>query len=92
MPQPTLPSFSDDRIMVKKYLSVQQKKDTIYWFHINLLVFSHHVLDKVSFRLFCCQLINTGTATAADISKALKVNQTKLSRWARLARSSESCT
>ena len=88
MPLPLLPLFSDDMIIVNQYIAVKQKEDVVYWFHGNLPVFRHHVSDQEAFRLFCCQLINIGTATSAEISKALKVNHEKLSRWARMERGS----
>ena len=40
--------------------------------------------------MFCCQLINNGNATSAEIARALNVNREKLSRWARLDRVSNS--
>jgi len=86
MPLPQLPLFSDDMIEVSKYIAVEQKGDVVYWFQGNLPVFRHHVRDHEKFRLFCCQLINIGTATSAEISRALKVNHEKLSRWARKER------
>jgi hypothetical protein len=55
-----------------------------------LPIFCHHVNDEERFRLFCCQLINLGTATSAQIAKILEVNPKKLSRWARLERASNS--
>ena len=88
MPLPQLPLFSDDMIEVSKYIAVKQKGDVIYWFEGNMPIFRHHVRDQAKFRLFCCQLINIGTATSAEIGRALKVNPEKLSRWARKERAS----
>jgi hypothetical protein len=86
MPLPQLPLFSDDMIEVSKYIALKKQGDTVFWFQGNLPVFCHHVRDQKSFRLFCCQLINIGNATSAEIARALKVNPEKLSRWAREAR------
>jgi len=88
MPLPQLPLFSSDMIQVSRYIAVKKQDDAIYWFQGNLPVFRHHVRDEKSFRLFCCQLINIGNATAAEIARALKVNPEKLSRWARKERAS----
>jgi len=88
MPQPILPLFSDDMVIVNKYIAVKQQGDVVYWFQGNLPVFRHHVRNQESFRLFCCQLINIGTASSAEISRALNVNREKLSRWAREERAS----
>jgi hypothetical protein len=89
MPLPLLPLFSDDMIVINQYIAVQEKDDTVFWYHGALPVFRHHVRDQSSFRLICCQLINIGTATSAEISRALKINHEKLSRWARLERDSQ---
>jgi hypothetical protein len=75
-------------MIVNNYIAVQQKADIVYWFQGNLPVFRHHVADEDSFRLFCCQMINIGTVSAAEIAVALGVNREKLSRWARAERSS----
>jgi hypothetical protein len=83
MPQPILPMFSDDQTIINKYMAVKKKGDTVYWYQGILPVFSHHVKNEELFRLFCCQMINMGVATSAEISRALGVNHEKLSRWAR---------
>jgi hypothetical protein len=88
MPQAILPLFSDDMIIINEHFAVTHRDDFIYWFQGNLPVFCHHQYDQDAFRSFCCQLINLGNATSAEISKALNVNHEKLSRWARLERSS----
>ena len=88
MPIPILPLFSDDMTIINNHIAVHQHGDVVYWYKGTLPVFRHHVRDHKSFRLFCCQLINIGTATAAEISKALHVNREKLSRWARIERDS----
>jgi len=88
MPQPILPLFSDDQTIINDYMAVQKKGDTVYWFQGQLPVFCHHVANEQLFRLFCSQMINIGTATSAQISRALGVNREKLSRWAREDRSS----
>ena len=89
MPLPILPLFSDDQTIINRYMAVQKKGDTVYWFQGQLPVFCHHVDNKELFRLFCSQMINIGTATSADISRALGVNCEKLSRWARQDRLSK---
>ena len=53
-------------------MAVQQKGDTVYWFQSNLPLFRHYVSDSKLFRLFCCQLINLGVASYAEIVGALK--------------------
>jgi hypothetical protein len=84
MPQAILPLFSDDMIIINDHFAVAKRKDAIYWFQGIYPVFHHHVHNHEAFRLFCCQLINLGNATSAEISRALNVNREKLSRWARL--------
>ena len=86
MPVPILPLFSDDMTIINHHIAVHQHGDVVYWYQGILPVFRHHVRDQQSFRLFCSQLINLGTATAAELSRSLHVNQEKLSRWARLER------
>ena len=86
MPIPILPLFSDDMTIINHHIAVQQYGDAVYWYQGMLPVFRHHVRDEKSFRLFCCQLINLGTATSSELSKALHVNREKLSRWARIER------
>jgi len=88
MPVPILPLFSDDMTIINRHIAVQQYGDVVYWYQGILPVFRHHVRDQKSFRLFCSQLINLGTATAAELSKSLHVNHAKLSRWARIERAS----
>jgi hypothetical protein len=88
MPQALLPLFSPDVTIVNQYIAVQRRGDFVYWFQGNLPVFCHHFRNQNHFRLFCCQLINIGTATSAELSRALNVNHEKLSRWARLERAS----
>jgi len=90
MPQAILPMFSDDMTVINHHIAVQQKGETIYWYQGMLPVFRHHVKNEKLFRLFCCQLINLGVATSAEISRVLGVNHEKLSRWARMDRSSGS--
>jgi hypothetical protein len=86
MPQPILPLFSDDMIIINGRFAVIKKDNFVYWFQGSLPVFCHHSSDQDSFRSFCSQLINLKNATSAEISHALQVNCEKLSRWARLAR------
>jgi hypothetical protein len=83
MPQAILPLFSDDMTIINNRFAVQQMDNTVYWFQGCLPVFCHHVHNEKMFRLFCCQLINMGNATAVEIAEALGVNREKLSRWAR---------
>jgi len=75
-------------ITINNRISVVNKDDTIFWFQGSIPVFRHHVNDESLFRSFCCQLINLGNATSADISRALNINHEKLSRWARLEKTS----
>jgi hypothetical protein len=89
MPQAILPLFSSDMKIINNHFAVKQNGDFIYWFQGSFPVFCHHVRDQSSFRSFCCQLINLGNATSAEISRALNVNKEKISRWARLDRSSK---
>ena len=86
MPQSILPLFSEEMIPINTRFAVSKKGDAIFWFQGSFPVYRHHVNDEDSFRSFCCQLINLGNATSAEISRALKVNHEKLSRWARLER------
>jgi hypothetical protein len=88
MPQAILPLFSVDSIVINNHFAVLQKEDFIYWFQGSFPVFCHHVRDQSSFRSFCCQMINLGNATSAELGRALNVNHEKLSRWARMDRSS----
>jgi len=89
MPQSILPLFSNDMIIVNNRFAVQQMGDTVFWFQGSLPVLCHHVDNQNLFRLFCSQLINMENATAAELSRALGVNREKLSRWARIDRSSK---
>ena len=86
MPQSILPLFSNNIKEVSTHIGVKQDGDFVYWFQGSLPVFCHHKHDQTGFREFCCQLINLGNATAAEIGRALGVNHEKLSRWAREAR------
>jgi hypothetical protein len=88
MPQAILPLFSDDMTTINAHFAVSKRGDSIFWFQGSFPVFRHHVNDEDSFRCFCCQLINLGNATSAEIARALNVNREKLSRWARLERAS----
>jgi hypothetical protein len=88
MPQALLPLFTSEMTIINQYIAVQQKGDFVYWFQGNLPVFCHHKSNQAHFRLFCCQLINIGTATSSELARALNVNHEKLSRWARLERAS----
>jgi hypothetical protein len=83
MPQAILPLFSKDMIIINNHFAVKQDGDFIYWFQGSFPVFCHHVRDQVRFRSFCCQMINLGNATSAELARALNVNHEKLSRWAR---------
>ena len=88
MPQAILPLFSEDMIIINNHFAVTTRDHFVYWFQGSFPVFCHHEGDQASFRSFCCQLINLGNATSADLSRALQVNGEKLSRWARIARAS----
>ena len=90
MPQAILPLFLEDVTEINFHIGIKRKGDTVYWFHGSMPVFCHHVNNQKAFRMFCCQLINNGNATSADIARALNVNREKLSRWARLDRVSNS--
>jgi len=87
MPQAILPMFSSEVTVINDRIAVKQDGDTVFWFQGILPVFRHHVRDERLFRGFCCQLINLGNATSAEIARSLNVNPEKLSRWARLERS-----
>ena len=84
MPQAILPMFSKDMIVVSRYIGVEQKNDIVYWSQGCIPMFQHHVADMDSFHNVCCQMINLGTASAAELGRALGINREKLSRWARL--------
>jgi len=88
MPQAILPLFEEEIIEVNNYIGVKKIGDAVYWFQGHLPVYRHLARDEKAFRSFCCQLINLGNATSADIARALKVNREKLSRWARIDRTS----
>jgi hypothetical protein len=88
MPQAILPLFSKDMIIINNHFAVKQDGDFIYWFQGSFPVYCHHVRDQVRFRSFCCQMINLGNATSAELAQALNVNHEKLSRWARMERTS----
>ena len=88
MPQAILPLFSKDVIIINNHFAVKQDGDFVYWFQGSFPVFCHHVRDGIRFRSFCSQMINLGNATSAELARALNVNHEKLSRWARLDRSS----
>jgi len=88
MPQAILPLFSKDVIIINNHFAVKRDGDFVYWFQGSFPVFCHHVRDQVRFRTFCSQMINLGNATSADLSRALNVNHEKLSRWARMERTS----
>jgi len=83
MPVPILPLFSEGMTIINERFAVETRNDVVYWFQGSLPVFRHHKDDQKLFRDFCCQMINLGNATAADLGRALKVNCEKLSRWAR---------
>ena len=89
MPQAILPLFSDDMTVINNRFAVIKRDGFVYWFQGSFPVFCHHVNNHDSFRSFCCQLINLGNATSAELSRALNVNDEKLSRWARLERCSQ---
>ena len=86
MPNPILPFFSSDMTVISDTIAVQQIGDTVFWYQGIIPVFRHHVRDERLFQAFCCQLINLGNATSAELAKALNINHEKLSRWARLER------
>jgi len=86
MPQAILPLFSSEMTVINEHFAVVKKGVAVYWFQGSFPVFRHHADDQSSFRVFCCQLINLGNATSAELSRALGVNDEKLSRWARQER------
>ena len=89
MPQAILPLFSADMTPLNGRIAVQKIDDSILWYQGSIPIFRHHVNDEELFRSFCCQLINLGNATSAEIARALNVNHEKISRWARLERAPE---
>jgi len=88
MPQAILPLFSEHMISINEHFAVEKRDNFIYWYQGSYPVFCHHKDNQEAFHSFCSQLINLGNASSAEISRALNVNREKLSRWARLERSS----
>lgn len=86
MPQMHLPIFPEGVTKINNNLGVIRKDDTITYIYGNLPVFSHHVDDKKTFKMFTSQLYVNGSAKQADICRAFGISKISMKRNVKLFR------
>lgn len=81
MLQILLPFFPEEATLINRYLGVQKKGDTVFYFNGMMPIFQHHKDDYESFRLFTTQLIVNGNCKQVDIIKCFRVSPISVKRW-----------
>jgi transposase-like protein len=86
MPQMQLPIFPEGVTQINSNLGVIRKGNTVTYIYGSLPVFSHHVNDKKTFKMFTSQLYVNGSAKQAEICRALGISKISMKRWVKLFR------
>lgn len=86
MPQMQLPIFPEGVTPINNNLGVIRQEEMITYIYGSLPVFSHHVDDKKSFKMFTSQLYINGSAQQAEICRAFGINKINMKRWVKLYR------
>ena len=81
MPQPTLPLYSDDIILINIYVGVQKRGKKVYYFTGIMPFYHHHEDDRDSFKHIVCQMLSNGKVTRSEIARAFKIPPRSISRW-----------
>ena len=86
MPQIQLPIFPADVTPITSEIAFCCRDARVYYFNGHLPVFVHDKEDLATFRFFTSQLIDNGTVTQGQISKAFGVPLITVKRYAKLHR------
>ncbi len=86
MPQIQLPIFPEGVIQINNNLGVIRDADTVTYIYGSLPVFSHHVDDKKTFKMFTSQLYVNGSAKQAEICRAFGISKNSMKRWVKIYR------
>lgn len=86
MPQMQLPIFPEGVTPINNNLGVIREGNTLTYIYGSLPVFTHHVDDKKTFKMFTSQLYVNGSAKQAEICRAFGINKINMKRWVKLYR------
>ena len=81
MPQILLPFFPEEATLINRYLGVQRKDNTVFYFNGMMPIFQHDKTDYDSFRLFTTQLVVNGNCKQMDIVRCFGVSKISVKRW-----------
>jgi len=79
--QVLLPFFPEDITLINKYLGVQKKGDTVFYFNGMMPIYQHHKDDYDSFRLITSQLVVNGNCKQMEIVRCFGVSKESVKRW-----------
>ncbi len=81
MPQILLPFFPEGATLINRYLGVQKKGDTVFYFNGMMPIFQHAENDYESFRQITTQFVVNGNCKQMDIVRCFKVSKISVKRW-----------
>ena len=81
MPQATLPLFTEDMTIINLHTGVQKRDGMVYYFNGFLPFYLHPEGNRESFKHIVCQMLCSGIATRAQISRAFQIPERSISRW-----------
>ena len=81
MVQILLPLFPVDATLINRYLAVQRKEDTVFYFNGAMPIFQHSKDDYNSFRLITSQFVVNGNCKQMDIVRCFGVSVISVKRW-----------
>ena len=81
MPQATLPLFTEDMTIINLHIGVQKREGMVYYFNGCLPFYLHPEGNRESFKHIVCQMLSTGIANRAQISRAFQIPERSISRW-----------
>lgn len=86
MPQAQLPFFPVGTTEINVNLAFTRQDDHVFYFHGHLPLFQHHINDIKTFHLYTRQLYINGTASQAEICRALGITLISMKRAVKLYR------
>lgn len=81
MLQTQLPFFPEDATIINRFLGVQKKGDTVFYFNGMMPIFQHNEKDYDSFRLITSQFVVNGNCTQMEIVRCFGVSTISVKRW-----------
>ena len=83
MAQLLIPIFPKDTKFLSPTLGVKEQKDTVYYIHVGMPIYSHEKADLTKFRYITSTLILQGLCGQVDVCRVFCVSIDSVSRWKR---------